>query len=186
MMRCAPLISIVAQSVPMELILPPNDAPQQTGAVQVIQVRTPSDSEHLYRLIPSSRSECATENLLPPPTGQPTGNQCGDFIKHFPAEPIGSPLVRVLFTKGMIAADFLGDPTGTGLDMPSQTHRELAGAGRLWTRCAARRRSRSSPSRSPADRRRSGDPAGALDDIRTGPCVTSIAGPNGDAQLYER
>jgi hypothetical protein len=30
--------------------------------------------------------------------------------------------VRFLFTKGMIAADFLGDPTGTGLDMPSQTH----------------------------------------------------------------
>ena len=70
-----------------------------------------------------------------------------------------------LFTKGMIAADFLGDPTGTGLDMPSQTHRasggltagscgrflfgcnsahgarrlhgstKLTGAGRLWTMC---------------------------------------------------
>jgi len=58
------------------------------------------------------------------------------------------------------AADFLGDPTGTGLDMPSQTHRasagltagscgpflfgrclhgstKLAGEGRLWMmRCA--------------------------------------------------
>jgi hypothetical protein len=27
----------------------------------------------------------------------------------------------------MIAADFLGDPTGTGLDMPSQTDRASAG-----------------------------------------------------------
>jgi hypothetical protein len=35
--------------------------------------------------------------------------------------------VRVLFTNGMIAADFLGDPTGTGLDMPSQTHRASGG-----------------------------------------------------------
>src|SRR5882757_2668686 len=34
------------------------------------------------------------------------------IIKHFLPEPIGSPLVTVLFTKGMIAADFLGDPTG--------------------------------------------------------------------------
>jgi hypothetical protein len=33
-------------------------------------------------------------------------------INQFLPEPIGSPLVRVLFTKGMIAADFLGDPTG--------------------------------------------------------------------------
>ena len=42
--------------------------------------------------------------------------------------------MRVLFTKGMIAADFLGDPTGTGLDMPSQTHRASGGltAGKLW------------------------------------------------------
>jgi hypothetical protein len=33
--------------------------------------------------------------------------------------------VRVLFTNGMIAADFLGDPTGTGLDMcpPKRTVR---------------------------------------------------------------
>jgi hypothetical protein len=43
-----------------------------------------------------------------------------DFINHFPADAIGSPLVRVLLTDGMIAADFLGDPTGTGLDMPSR------------------------------------------------------------------
>jgi hypothetical protein len=28
--------------------------------------------------------------------------------------------MTVSFTKGMIAADFLGDPTGTGLDMPSK------------------------------------------------------------------
>ena len=35
--------------------------------------------------------------------------------------------MRVLFTKGMIAADFLGDPTGTGLDMPFQTHRASGG-----------------------------------------------------------
>ena len=40
-------------------------------------------------------------------------NQRAYFINDFGAEPIGSPLVRVLFTKGMIAADFLGDPTGT-------------------------------------------------------------------------
>jgi hypothetical protein len=34
----------------------------------------------------------------------------------------------------MIAADFLGDPTGTGLDMPSQTHCASGGltAGKLW------------------------------------------------------
>ena len=44
-----------------------------------------------------------------------------------------------LFTKGMIAADFLGDPTGTGLDMPSQTHckrrpisMSLAQVGNPW------------------------------------------------------
>src|SRR5436190_844728 len=78
------------------------------------------------------------------------------------SEAVGVPLVRLSLTKGMIAADFLGDPTGTGLDMPSQTHRasggltagscgpflfgcnsgrgarrlygstKLAGAGRLW------------------------------------------------------
>ncbi len=35
--------------------------------------------------------------------------------------------MRVLFTKGMIAADFLGDPTSTGLDMPSRTHRASGG-----------------------------------------------------------
>jgi hypothetical protein len=29
--------------------------------------------------------------------------------------------VRLSLTKGMIAADFLADPPGTGLDMPSQT-----------------------------------------------------------------
>jgi hypothetical protein len=47
-------------------------------------------------------------------------SQAAVIIKQFLPEPIGSPLVRVLFTKGMIAADFLGDTTGTGLDMPSQ------------------------------------------------------------------
>src|SRR5947208_15082370 len=41
MMRCAPLISIVAQSVPMELILPPGEAPQQTGAFQAGQEGAP-------------------------------------------------------------------------------------------------------------------------------------------------
>ena len=35
--------------------------------------------------------------------------------------------MRVSLTDGMIAADFLGDPTGTGLDMPSQTHRASGG-----------------------------------------------------------
>ena len=34
------------------------------------------------------------------------------FINHLWSEPVGSPLVRVLFTKGMIVADFLGDPDG--------------------------------------------------------------------------
>src|SRR5882757_9192353 len=38
--------------------------------------------------------------------------QIAQFINQFLPEPIGSPLMRVLFTKGMIAADFLGDPTG--------------------------------------------------------------------------
>jgi len=37
------------------------------------------------------------------------------FIKQFLTEPIGSSLVSYFLTKGMIAADFLGDPTGTGL-----------------------------------------------------------------------
>ena len=55
------------------------------------------------------------------------GNQAAQIIDDFLIEPIGSPLVRVLFTKGMIAADFLGDPTSTGLDMPSQTHRASGG-----------------------------------------------------------
>jgi hypothetical protein len=53
--------------------------------------------------------------------GLPRNAQCGEIANEFLSEPIGSPLVRVLFTNGMIAADFLGDPTGTGLDMPSQT-----------------------------------------------------------------
>ena len=37
--------------------------------------------------------------------------------------------MSVSLTDGMIAADFLGDPTGTGLDMPSQTHRGGLTAG---------------------------------------------------------
>jgi hypothetical protein len=36
----------------------------------------------------------------------------------------------VLFTKGNDCRGFLGDPTGTGLDMPSQTHREWRIDGR--------------------------------------------------------
>ena len=78
--------------------------------------------------------------------------------------------MRVLFTKGMIAVDFLGDPTSTGLDMPSQTHRasggltagscgpflfgstKLAGEGRLWRMMRCAPLSRSSPSRSPSSR----------------------------------
>src|SRR5436305_13680782 len=70
------------------------------------------------------------------------GDQCNSITGTEPAErpsqvaaiinksiidPVGSPLVRVLFTKRMIAADFLGDPTGTELDMPSQTHRASGG-----------------------------------------------------------
>jgi hypothetical protein len=47
--------------------------------------------------------------------------QTAQIIDNFVIEPVGSPLVRVSFTKGMIAADFLSEPTGTGLDMPSQT-----------------------------------------------------------------
>jgi hypothetical protein len=41
-----------------------------------------------------------------------------EFVNHFPPEPIGAPLVSVSLTKGMIAADFLADPPGTGLDSP--------------------------------------------------------------------
>ena len=44
-------------------------------------------------------------------------------------EALASPLVRVSLTDGMIAADFLGDPTGTGLDMPSQTDRQQEAMG---------------------------------------------------------
>jgi hypothetical protein len=47
--------------------------------------------------------------------GLPNAQIANDLI----IEPIGSPLVSVSFTKGMIAADFLGDPTGTGLDGPA-------------------------------------------------------------------
>jgi hypothetical protein len=54
-------------------------------------------------------------------------NQCGEIINLFGAEPIGSPLVRVLFTKGMITADFLGDPNGYRIGHPSQTHRASGG-----------------------------------------------------------
>src|SRR5258708_4121690 len=61
------------------------------------------------------------------PTVHPAFTQHTQIINQFSPEPIGSPLVRVLFTKGMIAADFLGDPTGTGLYMPSQTHRASGG-----------------------------------------------------------
>ena len=46
--------------------------------------------------------------------------------------------MRLSLTDGMIAADFLGDPTVLGLDMPSQTDREWrtdSSAGRLWTMC---------------------------------------------------
>jgi hypothetical protein len=50
----------------------------------------------------------------------PVDTQTAPILKHFFPEPIGSPLMTVSFTKGMIAADFLGDPTGTGLDMPSK------------------------------------------------------------------
>src|SRR5712672_4621513 len=53
--------------------------------------------------------------------------QTAQIIDQFLIEPIGSPLLRVPSTKGMIAADFLGDPTSTGLDMPSQTHRASGG-----------------------------------------------------------
>ena len=36
-MCCTPSISIVAQSLCMAVILPPENGPQQTGAVQVVQ-----------------------------------------------------------------------------------------------------------------------------------------------------
>src|SRR5712671_6224557 len=44
-------------------------------------------------------------------------------------EPIGSPLVTVLFTKGMIAADFLGDRTGIriGHVLPNGPQQEAVG-----------------------------------------------------------
>src|SRR5712672_1060562 len=48
----------------------------------------------------------------PSPRWVTHGSQCAVITNDFLPEPIGSPLVRVLFTKGMIAADFLGDPTG--------------------------------------------------------------------------
>src|SRR5436305_15226777 len=54
-------------------------------------------------------------------------SQVAAIINKSIIEPLASPLVRVLFTEGMIAADFLGDPAGTELDMPSQTHRASAG-----------------------------------------------------------
>jgi hypothetical protein len=37
-----------------------------------------------------------------------------------------------------------------------------------------------------AGRLQTADPAGGKDDFRLGPCVTSNAGPHGDAQLYGR
>src|SRR5712671_4836394 len=49
-------------------------------------------------------------------------------------EPIGSPLVTVLFTKGMIAADFLGDPTGTriGPAIPNGSCECRTDSSKLW------------------------------------------------------
>jgi hypothetical protein len=52
-------------------------------------------------------------------------NQRTEILNHFLPEPIGSPLVRVLFTKGMIAADFLGDPTGTIAQAASRLRERL-------------------------------------------------------------
>jgi hypothetical protein len=49
-MRCAPLISIVAQSVSMGADLAAGDAPQQTGAVQVIQTALWMTSEQGQRI----------------------------------------------------------------------------------------------------------------------------------------
>jgi len=44
--------------------------------------------------------------------GLPRNAQCGEIANEFLPKPIGSPLVRVLFTKGMIARGFSGRPDG--------------------------------------------------------------------------
>jgi hypothetical protein len=48
----------------------------------------------------------------PPSPAEPSLNQRAEILNHFLPEPIGSPLVRVLFTKGMIARGFSGRPDG--------------------------------------------------------------------------
>jgi hypothetical protein len=53
--------------------------------------------------------------------GTSTIGRSTHHINLFGAEPIGSPLVRLSLTKGMITVDFLADPPGTGLHVPSQT-----------------------------------------------------------------
>jgi hypothetical protein len=67
------------------------------------------------------RDPATDDRAEAPPTVPFPVPQSTEFVNHFPGEPIGSPLVSVSLTKGMIAADFLADPPGTGLDMPSQT-----------------------------------------------------------------
>jgi hypothetical protein len=75
MMRCAPLISIVAQSVSMGADLAAGDAPQRTGAVQVIQTALwmtsePSDVTRdlvvtaIILVVPRLRVVCAGSSLF--------------------------------------------------------------------------------------------------------------------------
>jgi hypothetical protein len=112
----------------------------------------------------SARSDDDTRrsvNLDVPGKCVGTGGEIAQFANKSIIEPVGSPLVSVSFTKGMIAADFLGDPTGTrighalsntsggltagtcgpfifGCNSAHGARRfhgstKLAGEGRLWT-----------------------------------------------------
>jgi hypothetical protein len=68
----------------------------------------------------------------PPPA--PLYNQPQEIVNYFLGGPIGSPLVRLSLTKGMIAADFLGDPTDTrvGHALPNTLCEWRTDSRKLW------------------------------------------------------
>src|SRR5436190_14984850 len=62
------------------------------------------------------------------------GNQAAQIIDDFLIEPIGSPLVRVLFTKGMICRGFSGRPDEyrIGHALPNAPCERRTDSRKLW------------------------------------------------------
>jgi hypothetical protein len=82
-------------------------------AAQMPQRRTPCVLPSLGWCSGSATHSC------PVPRGDPlTDPQLLKSLTNSGVDAIGSPWVRLSLTKGMIAADFLADPPGTGLDSP--------------------------------------------------------------------